>query len=66
MTATDFLGTPLAVGDRVIYTRLRYRDLSTGYIKKITPCMVFIGKKEETDPGNWVKQAHNQVIKYEK
>lgn len=66
MTATDFLGTTLVVGDKVIYTKLRYRELSTGYIKKITPCMVFIGKKEETDPYNVVKQAHNQVIKYEK
>lgn len=65
MVANDFLGNPLAVGDKVIYTTLRYRDFSVGWIMKITPCMVFISQSGNPDKNYWVKQTHNQVIKYE-
>lgn len=65
MVAKDFLGNSLAVGDRVIYTALRYRNLTFGYVMKITPKFVQIGKTTETDQVWWIKQAHTQVIKYE-
>lgn len=64
MEATDFLGNTLAVGDKVVYARLRYRNLKTGYVRKIIPCMVFIANKQQiTGFEVWDKQSHNQVIK---
>lgn len=33
----DFLGKELSVGDYVIFTRPRYRDLTTGKVIKFTP-----------------------------
>ena len=64
MEATDFLGNTLAVGDKVVYAQLRYRNLKTGYVRKITPCMVFISDKQQiTEFEDWHKQSHNQVIK---
>lgn len=64
MEATDFLGNTLAVGDKVVYARLGYRKLKTGYVRRITPCMVFIANKQQiTGFEVWNKQSHNQVIK---
>lgn len=63
MEATDFLGNTLAVGDKVVYMSLNYRDLRIGWIMKITPCMVFISQWGNPDKIYWHKQSHNQVIK---
>lgn len=66
MSAKDFLGNDLTVGDEIIFTELRYRNFLRGKVKKLTPQMVFI----EYDCGKYgstiIKQAHEQVIKVEK
>lgn len=37
MKHTDFLGNPVAVGDRVAFVTNNYRDLSLGRVCKLTP-----------------------------
>lgn len=64
MIATDYLGSVLTIGDKVVYVQLKYRTLKTGYIMKITPCMVYIGDTlQSLNSTNWHKQSHVQVIK---
>ena len=65
MEALDFLGNELKVGDKVIYTELRYRHFQIAYIMKITPQMLQLDKSNSQDKSRWFKQEHGQVIKYE-
>ena len=59
MTAKDFIGNELAVGDEIVFMTISYRDLRKGKIIKITPKMVII------DYGcrKTIKQNHDQVVK---
>lgn len=59
--AKDYLGNEIEIGDKVVYVRLGYRDLTKGIIHHITPKMVKI--KRDINSQTIVKQYHDQVIK---
>ena len=61
MTALDFLGKELNVGDDVV--QLSYRNLLKGTIKKITPKTLIISHERTNVGGTETKQFHDQVIK---
>ena len=65
--AKDYLGNEIQVGDRVIFTRLNYREFTEGTILKITPQKVLIDEDVEYDPeypdyNVKTYQFHHQVI----
>lgn len=64
----DFIGQPLAVGDRVIFMQRGYRTLLTGKIVSMSPQMCFI---EHRVPTSWnpdyrrtTRQFFEQVIRH--
>jgi len=63
MTALDFLGKELNVGDDVVFVQLSYRNLLKGTIKKITPKTLIISHERTNVGGTETKQFHDQVIK---
>ena len=60
----DFLGNPLADGDKVIITVPNYREFAKGVVMRHTQCYVFVEYKHPTFGMLTVKQTPNQVIKY--
>ena len=62
MNAKDKLGTPLNVGDLVVFMQVGYRNLLVGDIIHITPKTIQI-KHERTNTGSTeTKQFHDQVV----
>lgn len=63
--AKDFLGNPIKVGDKVVFTTLKYRDFTIGKISKLTNKMVWIKHESNCSRPSKVetKQFHDQVIK---
>jgi len=60
--AKDYLGWPINVGDDVIFVQSGYRNFQKGIITKITDKMLQI----TPDRGGNFKQAHSQVIKFDR
>lgn len=64
----DFLGNELSVGDPVVFIVPGYRELSKGFIVRLTPQMAFISrdKTHGQTRATWqdtIKQFHNQIVK---
>lgn len=62
----DFLGKEINIGDEVVFMELKYRTLSTGFIKKITEhkCLIVHAEDNLYRKENW--QFHNQIVKINK
>ena len=63
MTAKDYLGNELLVGDEVVFMQLNYRGLMKGVISKISPKKVTISHKPTNTCSVTSIQFHNQTIK---
>lgn len=63
MSATDFLGQPLAVGNVVIFTTPRYADISIGVIYKVTPQKVRVAYKPYSGSVDSIIVDHATVVK---
>ncbi len=59
----DFNGNTVIVGDKVIYMQIGYRNLTTAYVKSISPKMCLLGGLNDDVTFNYIKQFHDQVIK---
>ena len=62
----DFLGKDLAVGDEVVYMKLKYRELEKGKIARMTKHFVFVDRMSEkgtTYNPDQIKQEPYQVVK---
>jgi len=58
----DFLGNDIHVGDKVAFMQLKYRNLITGTVVKITPKTLLIEHPKTNVCSTESKQFHDQVI----
>ena len=60
----DFLGNILAVGDKVVFMQLRYRNFMKGTLVSTNGEQIGFIKPEESDPwGTEIRQYYSQMIK---
>jgi len=63
MSAKDFLGKEIKVGDTIAFVQLSYRNFLTGTIKTISPKTLIISHSKTNVGSTETKQYHDQVIK---
>ena len=64
VTATDFLGRELCVGDEVVFMMVSYRELIRANVTKVTAHKVALEwRRGDSDRATRTTQLHSQVVR---
>lgn len=62
--AKDKIGNNIAIGDKVVFMQVGYRNLLIGEISKISPKTILISHPKTNTGDTETRQFHNQVVKH--